>query len=398
MKALFANQTFIYLLFFVAASIVSFLVNRWLLSRSVKLGVRDLSKTDMIRWTSVTKPSVGGISFFALFVLSFVGVAIFGGSELLFSNASYIGLFAAMSFAFLLGLADDVYNINPSLKFMGQLLCANVLYFSGIFIDISILAEINYVLTLLWVVGMMNSINMLDNMDGITGITSAAIILATLGVMLVSGAVSVPYLILMLGVLGALIGFLRLNWNPAKVYMGDAGSQFLGAFLASIAMVFLWNIYGIAETQLVRWSQFALPLIVFVLPIIDTLTVSFRRIAKGQSPFVGDRNHTTHNLAIWGLQDYQVGLTFGAVSCVSILFGTWVYLNIVAQPILCSLMAFVYFLLLFGGIQMVYQINIRKSKQMAARQAATPKVKNLKPVLQVSRSRTQTVKDKSIVG
>ncbi len=243
---------------------------------------------------------------------------------------------------------------------------------------------------------MMNSINMLDNMDGITGITSTAVVVTTLVIMVLSGMVSPFYFILMAGVIGSIIGFLKLNWNPAKIYMGDAGSQFLGAFLSAVSMLYLWNIYGAANDQIIRWSQFALPLIVFILPIIDTLTVSIRRIARGQSPFVGGRDHTTHNLAVWGMKDYQVGIAFAVVSVISAFLAVWIFNNMMIQPIGCTLLALTYFLLLFGGIQMVYQVNEKKAAGVSVK--TSPKIKPMVALQRVDGGSSRSVvKDKSAV-
>jgi len=392
----FTNQLFVYGSILTLAAILSFVFNKWLLTRSANLGFTNSNENRLIRWTSETKPLVGGISFFLLFTIGFIAATVISGEDIL-ANPSYIGLYVSVALAFLIGLTDDVYELNPFLKLMGQLVCANILYFSGIFIEISSLTEINYVISLLWVVGMMNSINMLDNMDGITGITSTGVVITTLIIMVISGVISPFYFILMAGVIGSLIGFLKLNWNPAKVYMGDAGSQFLGAFLSAVSMLYIWNIYGASNGQIIRWSQFALPLIVFILPIIDTITVSIRRIARGQSPFVGGRDHTTHNLAIWGLKDYQVGLTFVAISVISSLLAIWIYGNMILQPIGCTLLALTYFLLLFGGIQMIYQLNQKKAD------IAKPSTTKIKPI-QVALQRIEggvgsrsVVKDKSAV-
>ncbi len=398
MTELLSSQYYIYILMLLAASAFAIFINRWLLNRSVSLGVRDLNTTDLVRWTSQTKPAVGGISFFILFVMSFVAACFVGGQDALFSNPAFLGFFTSVSLAFLIGLADDVKNINPMVKFLGQLFCANILYFSGIFIEISSLTEINYVMSLLWVVGVMNSINMLDNMDGISGITSIAIIVASIAVMFVSGSFSAPYLILMLGVLGAIIGFMKFNWNPAKVYMGDTGSQFVGAFLAGISMLFLWNVYQVPnESQMMRWSQFALPLVVFVLPIIDSVTVSIRRISRGQSPFVGGRDHTTHNLAVWGLKDKQVAQTFALISTVSILFGVWIFNYITEYAIFCSVLAFLYFTILFCSIQLIYNINNKRNLAKEAVKVKDNKIKKmpaLQPVRSISRTR---IKDKTLL-
>lgn len=119
--------------------------------------------------------------------------------------------------------------------------------------------------------------------------------------------------ILMLGVLASLIGFLFYNWHPSKMFMGDTGSQFLGVFLAALSIKFLWNSKGL-DGSIIQSRQIALVLLSFMLPIIDTTVVSINRLRRGQSPFVGGRDHTTHNLSYLGLSDSQVGFVFAGVA------------------------------------------------------------------------------------
>jgi UDP-GlcNAc:undecaprenyl-phosphate GlcNAc-1-phosphate transferase len=123
--------------------------------------------------------------------------------------------------------------------------------------------------------------------------------------------------ILIIGVLAALSGFLFFNWHPSRMFMGDTGSQFLGVFLAYLAIRFLWNTpspAGAWETP----RQIVMPLIALLLPIVDTTVVSINRIARGSSPFVGGRDHTTHHLSYAGLSDAQVALTFVGLSMLNV--------------------------------------------------------------------------------
>jgi len=146
-------------------------------------------------------------------------------------------------------------------------------------------------------------------MDGITTTVSISVILAVLYMLISKDEVLSIYFITLLGVLAGLLGFLYYNWSPSKMYMGDTGSQFLGVFLAAIGILYLWN--GHAEINFrIQTKQFIVALLVFIVPIIDTTTVTINRLSKGQSPFVGGRDHTTHHLSYLGLSDAQVTMAF----------------------------------------------------------------------------------------
>jgi UDP-GlcNAc:undecaprenyl-phosphate GlcNAc-1-phosphate transferase len=157
---------------------------------------------------------------------------------------------------------------------------------------------------------------MLDNMDGITTSVSISIVLATMYMIWSTGYYTSIYFITLLGVLSGLLGFLYYNWNPSKMYMGDTGSQFLGIFLAAVGIIFLWNGHT-SDVFRIQTKQFIVPLLVFIVPIIDTTTVTINRLLKGQSPFVGGKDHTTHHLSYMGLTDRQVALTFLGLSLLS---------------------------------------------------------------------------------
>ena len=122
---------------------------------------------------------------------------------------------------------------------------------------------------------------------------------------------------ILLGVMAALLAFLYFNWHPSKMYMGDTGSQFLGVFLAAIGIRYLWNADP-PTGDLISAKNLFLPIIVFIMPIIDTTTVVINRLGRGQSPFVGGKDHTTHALAYLGLSDTQVALVFWALTFISL--------------------------------------------------------------------------------
>ncbi len=353
------NLTLVYVLFFVASLLFSLIINRFLLKFSRNLGIRNTNET-IIRWSSTSKPALGGISFFIIFLFSIVIISFLEPVANNFFNLQTLGFLIVVTVGFLTGLFDDAYNTHPWKKFFSQLLCGIILIATGTYIDLFEYNLFNYALTLFWVVGMMNSINMLDNMDGITTIVSLSVGIIILLEILVGNSLFNPYLIIVIGLIAVLLGFLYYNWNPSKMYMGDTGSQFLGILLASLGITFFWN--GAAfpgeSTALIRFLSVA---VVFALPIIDTTTVFYKRIARGQSPFIGGKDHTTHHLSYLGLSDQKVALLFVAVSIVSIFVTLMLTHYIVEWEVLHHILFGSYFLVLFIVLFTIGNLNKDKS-------------------------------------
>ncbi len=347
----FYSHDLLYLLFFVLSVIFSILINGILLRFAKTLGIRQ--PENMIRWATTTKPAIGGISFYILFLISISAYSIFQLSKQNEFNLPLIGLILSSSFGFLLGLADDAYNTIPTLKFAGQLVCAILLISTGIMINLTGYFIIDASFTAFWVIGIMNSINMLDNMDGISSSIALSILLAGLAVMAVQQNFFTVQSFQMIGVCGALIGFLFYNFNPSRMYMGDTGSQFLGVFLAGISIMLFWdqrqpNIPGI------QIKQFILPLLSFTVPIMDTATVFIHRIRRKHSPFVGGRDHTTHHLVYHGFTDRHVFFILFSLSLLMNGITVLIYKNFESVTSMHALAIFGLYLLLFILIQMMY--------------------------------------------
>ena len=145
-----------FVVFFLLAIGFSVVINGLFIRFSKTLGIRNNEDLNLIRWAATTKPSVGGFSFYIVFLLSFTAYAfVFRDIDSLF-NKELIGLLLASSFGFLVGLADDAYNTNPLLKFLGQLTCGVILVVSGVVINISDYYTLNSLFTLFWVIAIMN--------------------------------------------------------------------------------------------------------------------------------------------------------------------------------------------------------------------------------------------------
>jgi UDP-GlcNAc:undecaprenyl-phosphate/decaprenyl-phosphate GlcNAc-1-phosphate transferase len=303
-------------IFFVVSFIFSILINYILLKFAQTLGARG-KQIDQIRWSPQVKPSLGGISFFVVFLLSYIFLNLLETLDYAY-RIRLTGILAACTLAFLMGLADDAFNTQPLLKFITQITCALVLLFTGTYIHIFENDFLNLILTIIWIVGIMNSVNMLDNMDGITTIVSISV---TIFFILINTSLKQtlhPFSIISIGMLASLFGFLVYNFHPSKMFMGDTGSQFLGVYLGAGAINLCWNLpYDTCAVDH-RFSHFVFVGLVFLLPLVDTTTVVINRSLKGNSPFIGGKDHTTHHLFFKGLTEKRIALLYFGLSLLGV--------------------------------------------------------------------------------
>lgn len=351
----------------------SYMLNKILLRFSRNFGVESRQVQGVIRWGSTTKPTTGGISFYITFLV---------GSLILFlvepnlglEKEVFLALFVSGTLAFMIGFADDAYGTHPGLKFAGQALCGVVILAFGIHIDFFALIDpslywLDYVLTVFWVVGLMNSLNMLDNMDGVTTTIALTIVVGSMMMIISTTGLSVMYYAL-ITVVGGFCGFLFWNWRPAKVYMGDSGSLFVGMVLALIGIQYFWNIKAAPDNiSLLRVGL--IPLMVFLVPIMDTTFVTVARLARGQSPFVGGRDHLTHNLARIGIPEQWVPLTLGMVSVVSSFLAYFAYRLIPDWRGIYTFFFAAYPIVLFGLFAYLYRKGTQIEKMREQEKSAT---------------------------
>lgn len=308
----FSNIPLLYTLLFCGTLIFSILINGLFLNFSQNLGIRR-NQGVQIRWSESAKPALGGISFYMVFLISFIFLELLSeNSHSYLSSKKIIGLLFSVTLAFLMGLADDAFDTKPLIKFMVQCFCGVILISTGTKINTFESEFLNYSITLLWVVGVMNSINMLDNMDGISTIVAVVICGFTLYINMHFKMATSPVSLITLTVIGTLCGFLIYNWHPSKIFMGDTGSQFLGIFLAFCGIDSCWNV-PVIENQLPLLhpaNNLVIVALVFVMPLTDTIIVVINRLLKGSSPFVGGRDHTTHFMFFNGLTEKRIAVLF----------------------------------------------------------------------------------------
>ena len=320
---------YFYIAFFAASFTFSFLINSLFLRFSKTLGIRDKKET-VIRWASTSKPAFGGISFYIVFLISFASYSIFFEAQEVLLNKKIVGLLGTVTLAFMMGLADDAYNTKPFLKLFIQVLCGSILCYSGIHIGIFQSMTLNYIITVLWIVGIMNSVNMLDNMDSIAAIVAIMIFgAAALLIFLSNTSQNNIHFLILIGLIGSLFGFLIFNWHPSKLYMGDTGSQVIGLMLASIGIIYFWNDSSSLSDTISVSKQLIVVVTAFILPIADTTIVVMNRLASKRSPFIGGRDHTTHNLFFRGITEKRIAILFGAIGFLSLVIIYYVQTQII---------------------------------------------------------------------
>lgn len=305
---------FLLLLVFVVAFGLTLLLLRYLLERSHKQRIVKYNNTG-VRWASQRKSILGGVGFMCGFLISILSVHFAQYClKVNVDNPMQVGVFVAIILAFVMGLVDDIFNTSPIFKFLMQFIVGVILITSGIYINLFDNQIANYGLTLLWVVGLMNSLNMLDNMDSVTN-TMCVIILMGIIVFIICKALDTLFLVMIVGTLASMLAFYKYNWNPSSMYMGDNGSQFLGAFMAIMTIQYLWN--PAAEQSNSLLYPFLIVYLACLVPLTDTTTVTINRLLRKKSPFVGGCDHTTHHLSYRGLSDRKVVLVLAIINALS---------------------------------------------------------------------------------
>lgn len=349
------------IIIFTLSIFLSIAINLFMLRYTGSLFSKKLPE-NTIRFSTARKPAIGGVSFFACFLFGIIAYLLFFPYDRnSINNIEISAIISTVSMGFILGLYDDLRNSPVWVKFFFQFSIAGILIASGISIELfQSYPILNYILTFIWVVGIMNSINMLDNMDAITTITSLSIFTTVLLLLGLKHVYQSLDFIMIIAINGGLIGFLIYNWHPSKIYMGDVGSQFLGVVLAIVGIKYFWN-FTDTNVLLVNSKQIIVLIMAFILPITDTTTVFYKRIARGQSPFIGGADHTTHHLSYIGLSVRQIGLLFLFIGILSALFIIIILEFIPQWSYLHFSLFLAYVLIVFISLFYIAQLNKNKN-------------------------------------
>jgi len=293
---------------FAVAAVVSLVLTPIAIRAALRLGVLDRPGEHKSHRTPT--PYLGGVAIVLAVTLSIVLAALLRPESS--ALGQLLGLLAIAVAMSLTGLLDDLRGLPVTVRFGVQLLAALGLWGIGIRAELTGEVWIDLPLTVVWTVGITNAMNLLDNMDGLSASTATIAALWFGAIALVNGQFLVSALAFALA--GGAAGFLRDNRPPARIYMGDAGSLFLGIMLAALGMLLSLEV-GMLRTA-------AIPVLVLTVPVLDTALVTVARIRHGISPFQGGRDHTSHRLVRVGL---PVPIAVGLIAIASLAHG-WVAL------------------------------------------------------------------------
>lgn len=341
---------------FLLAFLISLLITPVIKRIAFHVGAVD--RPDQRKVHSRVMPRMGGLAVYLAFTVTVLLTQPKPLSEQL------IGLMIGGTLMMLLGLADDIRDISPRVKLLGQVLAASLVIAFGVKVNFitNPFGDMLYLkywgvdwgipLTVFWIVGVTNAVNLIDGLDGLAGglASIAGLTLAVIGWFEGSPLIVVPAVILSASVLG----FLKYNFHPAKIFMGDSGSLFLGFMLAGLSVM------GLTKGAAV-FSVFV-PILVLGIPIFDTLFAIIRRYINNQPIFSADKEHLHHRLLAIGLSHRQTVL---AIYGVSILLGA----SAIMLTFLTTAQAFVVFLgitvLVLIGANRVGVLSTRAMQRMS---------------------------------
>jgi len=322
---------------FLLAFITAFMVTPNTIKLAKKVGAVDVPK-DERRMHKKPMPKLGGLAVIAGFLVSIIYLLITMTIENkidLFTYEEYgkklLGVLLGILIIGITCFIDDIKNIKPLAKLSGQLLAAIVVVAFRVRIDnidlpfFNNISELTSILiTIIWIIGITNSINLIDGLDGLSSGISVISCLSLIIIFALNGSPLIA-IIMVTALAGALVGFLPFNFNPAKTFLGDTGSNFLGFILSII------SILGIAKTYTV--VVIVLPIIVLALPIFDTIFAIIRRIVTGKSlkaVFMADKGHLHHKLVARGFSHkqavlilYGLSATLGMFAVILLDSGIW---------------------------------------------------------------------------
>ncbi|MCR5833999.1 MAG: undecaprenyl/decaprenyl-phosphate alpha-N-acetylglucosaminyl 1-phosphate transferase [Selenomonadaceae bacterium] len=317
----------IYFWAFVVALIVALLITPAVIILANKTGAMDAPNARKVHKKPI--PRIGGLAIYAGFIAAiiFVFLKFDFDSEMLHET---IGLIISGSLIVGLGLLDDYKNLPAKLKLLGQIGAAVFLVFvfdvridfiTDPFGDYIYLNKLAIPLTLFWLVGLTNTVNLIDGLDGLAAGVAAIASFTILLIALEQNFILVAVLTAALA--GAAVGFLKYNFNPAEIFMGDTGSMFLGFMLAGISVT--GAVKSVATIALV------VPVFALALPILDTTFAIVRRLRGGVPIFKPDKGHLHHRLLSAGFTQRQAVLLMYVISA---LFGlSAIALTSVSSPI-----------------------------------------------------------------
>jgi UDP-GlcNAc:undecaprenyl-phosphate GlcNAc-1-phosphate transferase len=285
---------FLFLFTFGTALGVSLALTPWMARTALSIGIVDKPDGELKNHQEPI-PYMGGLAVFVAFLIGF--------SPFYELDRQVLAILLGGTLIVLLGFLDDIGDLRPATKLLGQTLAVLIVMKAGIAIKIVFLPPyIAYPLSFIWLLGMTNAFNIIDIMDGLSSGVGAIASLFLFIVAAATGQTGVATMILAL--MGALLGFLKYNYQPARIYLGDAGSLFIGFMLGALSMV--------EKYATVNPVAVLAPVLILGIPIFDTLFVMIVRWLRGLNPLKGSPDHFALRLRKWKLTVKQtVVLSYG---------------------------------------------------------------------------------------
>lgn len=285
-----------FLLVFLTGLVISFYLTPYIKDKLIERGFLDKPDARKIHTRAI--PRLGGLAIYLGFCLSLM-IAYFGYPRFFEEREmNILGLLIASTFIVVIGAIDDLYNIRPWAKLAAQVFSAVILIIFGFNIEAISnpfggnieLGWLNYPLTILWVIGVINAINLVDGLDGLA---SGVSLIVSMTIFLIGLYLDKAYVALLsFGLTGSILGFLRHNFYPAKIFMGDSGSMFIGLVLAALGLIS-------SQKSAVSFA-ILVPFIALGYPVLDTALAIFRRAKAKRNIFTADREHIHHVLLSYG--------------------------------------------------------------------------------------------------
>jgi len=306
-----------YLGAFAASLLLSFVLTKWVRDLATRRGWVASPALERHLHSSPL-PRLGGVAIFLSFIVSFLVAALIGRHrpEIVanFSSRTLLTILLPGTLVFLLGVYDDIRPLDPSAKFAVQTIAAVLLFAGGLrILDLPIVFGgrhfpwfVGLPVTVLWVLAITNAFNLIDGLDGLAAGSAffSTLVVFVVALITQTGLVSMMAIVLV----GAILGFLRFNFSPATIFLGDCGSLFIGFMLSALAL------QGAQKAPTI--IAVAIPVVSFGLPILETTLSIARRFLSGRPVFIADREHIHHKLLQRGLSQRQVVITLYAVSAI----------------------------------------------------------------------------------
>lgn len=327
---------YIYIITLLSAFVIAYFMVPVAIKLAHRIGAIDEPNARKVH--ELDMPRLGGLAIFIAFILPFIFIVDK-------KPGPFLGVILGAIIIFLMGILDDIYQLSAKTKFVGQIIAAGIAIYFGVVVQfltnpfdgLVSLGFLSIPVTLLWIVGVTNAINLIDGLDGLAGGVSVIAAL-TMGIIaLLNGQLEVALVAFLL--VAAILGFLPYNFHPARTFMGDSGSNFLGFILGCLAIM------GTAKS--VALISLFIPIVILGIPIFDTFFAIIRRINNKVPIFKPDKDHLHHRLLALGMGHTQCVLTIYAISSVFALVA--IFLSMTTNPKAMLILALLLFLVILGA-------------------------------------------------